>query len=107
MPPQPACEQPPSPTQAVRGRFKRARASRDRSLAGTNDNPVLIAVLAAFIGTAQDHRAPHRRRQGPGVIGATEPADLDDAPAGGASTKASMPRKRTWWALPSVSGITA
>jgi hypothetical protein len=60
---------------------------------------VLIAVLAAFIGPAQDHRAPHGRRQGrPGVIGATEPADLDDAPAGGASTKASMPRKRTWCA---------
>jgi hypothetical protein len=63
--------------QHVRGRFKRARASRDRRLAGTNDNPVLIAVLTAFIGPAQDHRAPHGRRQGrPGVIGATEPVDL-------------------------------
>jgi hypothetical protein len=83
-------------------------------VAETNDNPVLIAVLAAaFIGERMTLRRTigllmaGRREGRPGIIWATEPADLDDAPAGGASTKTSIPRKRTWWALPSVSRITA
>jgi hypothetical protein len=52
MPPQPAGRAAAVANgDTIRDRFKRARASRYRRLAGTNDNPVLIAVLAAaFIG---------------------------------------------------------
>jgi hypothetical protein len=74
---------------------------------------VLIAVLAAaFIG----ERMSLRRTIGllmavAGVgRGSSGPRNWRTSampPAGGASTKASIPRKRTWWALPSVSGITA
>jgi hypothetical protein len=41
-----------------------------------------------------------------GIVRATEPTHLDDA-AGGASAKASIPRKPTWWARPSAPSITA
>jgi hypothetical protein len=52
---------------------------------------LLMAVARVFRGSS----GPRNRRT------STMP------PAGGASTKTSIPRKRTWWALPSVSGITA
>jgi hypothetical protein len=93
MPPQPAGRAAAvANVDAVRGRFP--EASRDRRLVRTIENPVLIAVLAtAFIGERTSWASPGR----PGIIGVTEPAASRMAPAGGASTKASIPRKRTWW----------
>jgi hypothetical protein len=43
----------------------------------------------------------------PGVIGPPNRRTSTMPPAGRASTKASIPRKRTWWALPSVSANLA
>jgi hypothetical protein len=69
---------------------------------------VLIAVLAAFIGERmmQDIGLPMGVAKSPGIIGPPNRRASTMAPGGGASTKASIPRKPTWWALPSVSGIT-
>jgi hypothetical protein len=82
MPPQPAGRAAAvANVDAVRGRFP--EASRDRRLAGTNENPVLIAVLAAaFIGERTTLRTTIGLLMGiarsPGIIGVTEPAGLED-----------------------------
>jgi hypothetical protein len=95
---------------AVRGRFP--EASHDRRLAGTNENPVLIAVLAAaFIG----ERTTLRRTIGvlmgiarsAGDHRVTEPAGLEDGARGRRVGKGLDPRKRTCWARPSAPSITA
>jgi hypothetical protein len=74
---------------------------------------VLIAVLAAaVIGERMSLRTTIGllmavARVGRGSSGPRNRRTSTMPPAGGASTKASIPSKRTWWALPPVSGITA
>jgi hypothetical protein len=80
---------------------ERDRAGRAHWVGGTNDNPVLIAVLAAaFIGERMTLRRTIGRlmavaRVGRGSAGPRNRRTSTMPPAGGASTKTSIPRKRT------------